>query len=94
MIVIWLWESLSIIVGSPPDVGTLTPFTLSNNDVLTSHHPLGDTDTVDTKQGGKASINCMMYSLLAAPFGSAYPCTYLNEQFCNYRWINPCKAPS
>ena len=63
-------------------------------DVLTGHHPLGNTNTVDTKVDGKASINCMMYGLLAANFGAASPYTHLNESFCRYGWINPCVAPS
>ena len=67
---------------------------LFNHDVLTGSHPEGGTNTVNTKYGGKASINCMMYSILAAPFGNGYPCSYLNVQNCNYGWISPCKAPS
>ncbi len=50
----------------------------------------GDTDTVDTKHGGRTSINCVSYAVFPAPFGNNYPC---EGQFCRYGWLQNCSPP-
>ena len=74
-------------------IHSVLPFSEKECRVLCLTNFTGDTDTRQTKHGGSASVNCILYSIYPAPFGNGFPCSYTNQQPCVYGWINPCKPP-